>query len=69
MGCITDTLLGSLFQVKYKCNVCGHITEKETHCEKSTVAIQGVDWINNDVVNCISGLVVFALSFLLFVIL
>jgi uncharacterized protein (TIGR00297 family) len=69
MGCITDTLLGSLFQVKYKCNVCGHITEKETHCEKSTVAIQGVNWINNDVVNCISGLVVFALSFLLFVIL
>ena len=68
-GCITDTILGSLIQVKYKCSICGHITEKETHCNTSTTAVQGVIWINNDVVNFVSGLVVFLLSFLLFVIL
>lgn len=51
LGCILDSVIGSLFQRKNKCLVCGKITEKNTHCNKGTIFYSGVKWINNDVVN------------------
>ena len=68
-GCIADTVFGSLFQVKYRCSVCGLVTEKEKHCEKDTEVISGKRFVNNDTVNCLSGMVVFLLSFTLLAIL
>ena len=67
-GSIIDSVLGSMIQVKYKCDVCGVTTEKEEHCGNNTSIISGYRWIDNDIVNCISGLFVFALSFILFAI-
>ena len=32
LGIITDRILGSLVQAKYKCTVCGKNTEKTVHC-------------------------------------
>ena len=66
VGCIADTVLGSLLQVKYRCVVCGRITEKETHCETQTQYERGIKHVNNDTVNLLSGFVVFLLSFSLF---
>lgn len=68
-GSIVDSILGSTIQVKFHCNVCGSITEKEVHCEKETSVISGCKWINNDVVNCLSGFFVFLLSMILFFVL
>ena len=51
LGMIFDSALGSLLQIKYKCTVCGRITEKKEHCEASTVKYRGVSFVNNDVVN------------------
>ena len=51
VGMIFDSALGSILQVKYKCAVCGRITEKKEHCGASTVKCRGVAFVNNDVVN------------------
>ncbi len=55
-GSAIDSLLGSYLQVKYKCPVCGALTEKTTHCEGATVRVGGVSFVDNDVVNLLSGL-------------
>ena len=53
-GALFDSLLGSLLQVKYRCSVCGSITEKEEHCGLPTVRSSGFAAIDNDTVNIIS---------------
>ena len=66
VGTVIDSILGSLLQAKYQCQVCGKFTERQTHCDCKTTLIGGKECINNDVVNFISSGAVFALSFLLF---
>ncbi len=56
VGTVFDSLLGSLLQVKYKCKVCGEITEREQHCRKSTERLSGFVFWDNDVVNLFSSL-------------
>lgn len=55
-GAVFDSLLGSLVQVKYRCKVCGEITEREVHCKKLTDKYSGFEFFDNDVVNFLSGL-------------
>lgn len=56
LGCLFDSLLGSWVQVKYRCSVCGKITEREYHCEQKCARHRGVSFVNNDVVNFVSTL-------------
>ena len=56
LGTIVDTALGSLLQVKYTCAVCGKLTEKHIHCDKPTKHHSGLKYIDNDVVNLLSGI-------------
>ncbi len=67
MGSVVDSILGSMVQVKYRCTKCNALTEKEVHCNENTVVESGCRWINNDVVNLLSGMFVFAAAFILFV--
>ena len=53
LGCMVDSILGSLVQRKNKCPVCGKITEKQIHCNSTTEHYSGVKAINNDMVNLI----------------
>jgi uncharacterized membrane protein len=55
LGTILDSILGSLFQAKYKCQVCDIITEKSKHCNVDTVYLKGTKLLNGDFVNAISG--------------
>ena len=55
LGNIFDSLLGSLLQVKYRCNVCDMLTEKQEHCGKPTVYYSGIKFLDNDMVNLLSG--------------
>lgn len=55
-GTIFDSLLGSLVQVKFKCAICGKITEKHIHCGEATKHNSGLYLIDNDVVNLLSSL-------------
>lgn len=65
---IVDTMLGSLFQAKYKCSDCGILLEKEIHHDKPTILVSGFKWMNNDLVNLISSVAVGLLSLTLLVI-
>jgi uncharacterized protein (TIGR00297 family) len=56
IGNMIDTILGALIQITYKCPRCGIETERHSHCHTTTVPIQGLKFINNDVVNGISNL-------------
>ena len=59
---IADSALGSLVQVKYRCRVCGAVTEKKRHCDTETEYHSGVKWINNNAVNLISSVIITALA-------
>ena len=63
-GCLIDSIIGELFQRKYKCQKCQIITEKKIHCEKTTVYQQGLKWINNDLVNFTTNIIVVLLAIL-----
>ena len=54
-GIVIDSVLGSLVQAKYVCEVCGKSTEKTLHCGKKTRHVGGIKLINNDAVNIISN--------------
>ena len=65
LGCIADSVLGSVVQRKNKCACCGVITGKKAHCNRKTEYASGVKWVNNDVVNfacnCIRAITIFLL--------
>lgn len=54
-GVIFDSFLGSILQIKYKCTVCGALTEREQHCNRPTARHSGFAFFDNDVVNLLSG--------------
>ena len=62
---IIDTILGSLFQGKFKCVKCKSIIEKKIHCDKNALLIDGFSWVNNNVVNAISSIVTTIISVLI----
>ena len=56
LGAVFDSVLGSRAQVKYRCAVCGNVTERKTHCAAATVRVSGRAWVTNDAVNLMSNL-------------
>lgn len=56
LGNLFDSIMGSLFQAKYECIICGLVTEKKLHCNAVTIRISGIRWLNNDLVNLVAGL-------------
>ena len=48
---VCDSVLGSAVQVKYRCGVCGALTEKPVHCDAPGTLERGVRWMTNDAVN------------------
>ena len=67
LGCVFDSLLGSLFQIKYKCRVCGKITESPTHCDTEAEKYRGVRRISNDLVNLLGTAFAAGVSVLLYI--
>lgn len=54
VGTVFDSFLGSLFQAKYKCKLCGKVTEKQEHCGVPADKYSGFSCITNNVVNFLS---------------
>ncbi|WP_175428303.1 DUF92 domain-containing protein [Bacillus solimangrovi] len=65
-GSIIDTLIGAGIQVHYKCTVCGTETEKPIHCSLGTKRIAGIRYVNNEVVNFISGVIPATVAYFIF---
>ena len=57
LGMLLDSVLGSLWQAKYRCVSCGIATEKTHHCGRLTERTGGLRRFNNDAVNLLSNLI------------
>ena len=66
LGCILDSLFGSLIQAKYRCPVCDRTVEVSTHCGAPTERVAGLSFIDNNAVNFISNLLTAAITAVLF---
>nr|WP_240542727.1 DUF92 domain-containing protein [Exiguobacterium qingdaonense] len=53
-GSVIDTLLGATVQRKFRCTVCGKLTEKKIHHRVPTTYVSGWRFLGNDAVNFIS---------------
>lgn len=63
---LVDSVLGSCLQVKYRCTICGKVTEKKAHCGSPTAYLSGVRFIDNNGVNAISSVIITALAALIY---
>ncbi len=50
-GNLVDSLVGALLQSKFRCKVCGKITESRIHCNVPTILSSGIGFIDNEAVN------------------
>jgi uncharacterized protein (TIGR00297 family) len=66
LGNVIDTLIGAFYQQTYICPCCGIETEKRKHCHEKTVKIKGISFIDNDMVNFLSGLLAVLLALSIF---
>lgn len=55
-GSLFDSILGATVQGRFRCIVCGKITERLQHCDAPTAHIGGIRWIRNDFVNWMCAL-------------
>lgn len=55
-GALMDSLLGATVQSRRWCDVCNRATERDVHdCGAATRHVAGARWIDNDMVNFLSG--------------
>ncbi|MCX8200908.1 MAG: DUF92 domain-containing protein [Candidatus Caldarchaeum sp.] len=54
-GSLFDSVVGGLFQSRYRCSVCGRAVEVKKHCGKETEYISGNRYVNNDLVNLLAS--------------
>lgn len=64
---IIDSLIGSSIQVKYKCIKCGKINEKGKCCNEISKKISGISWINNNMVNLMSSIIITFISIIIYI--
>lgn len=68
LGCFFDSYLGASQQAKYRCIICGKLTDGTLHCGQKTQFFSGKKHINNNTVNFLSntfsGFIALALFFL-----
>jgi uncharacterized protein (TIGR00297 family) len=58
VGSLSDSWLGAVWQVMYRCPVCGKEIEKKRHCsDTQAVRIRGASFMTNDTVNVLSSII------------
>lgn len=62
LGNVIDTLFGAFYQQKYQCPNCAIVTERKVHCKRPTVRIKGLTFVDNDMVNFLSGFIAVLLT-------
>lgn len=56
LAALVDSALGSVVQAKYRCPVCGALTEKKIHCGEAGALEKGLRFVDNDMVNFLNNL-------------
>lgn len=57
LAALCDSILGSALQAKYRCGVCGVLSEKPRHCGQPGTVERGLPWLDNDGVNLLNNLI------------
>ncbi len=65
LGTMLDSALGSLLQARYRCPVCGALTEADEHCGNTAVLVKGWAMVKNVTVNLFASIGSFLLGLLL----
>lgn len=65
IGSLIDSILGTLFEVKYQCVVCNKDTNKKIHCDKETKIISTYSILDNNMVNLLSNIFVLLISYII----
>ncbi len=60
-----DSIMGAYLQGKYKCNKCRKLVEEKYHCNKQTKLIKGYKFFDNNVVNLLSNVLVFIITYII----
>lgn len=68
LAALCDSILGSLAQGKYRCGICGALTEKPVHCGEKGHVEKGFSFITNDVVNFLNNCIGAAVAAILYLI-
>ncbi len=55
-GSLFDSVLGGVFQSRYRCQICGRTVEVKKHCGKPTIYLTGYSYVNNEIVNVLASL-------------
>lgn len=66
LGNVLDTFIGAYYQQLYRCHECGMETEKIFHCQRPTRRIKGIAFVDNDMVNFLSGFLAAILAIVVF---
>jgi len=64
-GNIIDTIIGAYYQQLFVCQKCGLETERHFHCQLPASRIKGFAFIDNDMVNFLSGLIASVLAIII----
>ncbi|GBC69934.1 hypothetical protein HRbin01_01641 [archaeon HR01] len=56
IGSVLDSVVGALFQSRYRCVACGRAVEVRKHCGVPTQYVGGSRYFNNDTVNLVATL-------------
>jgi uncharacterized membrane protein len=56
VGAVIDSVLGATLQARRWCDTCNRETERLAHdCGAETRTLKGLGWMDNDIVNFLSG--------------
>ncbi len=66
-GSLVDSFLGATIQGKFRCVVCKKDIEESVHCGKSAKLMQGLSFVDNNVVNLLNNIFVFMLGYIILI--
>ena len=67
LGSYIDSLLGAFCQAKYECPKCNKQVETPKHCRVKTTLLRGYPFMNNNVVNLLSNICIFIITYLIMI--
>ena len=65
LGMTIDSVLGATIQSKYRCVICGKLTESRVHCGMAAEMVDGISIIDTHMVNLISTILGALIAYLM----
>ena len=63
VGSFLDSIMGLTIQSQYRCVKCKKVVESRKHCKQKTKLFRGYSFVDNNLVNLLSNVIVLVLSY------